>query len=230
MTQQESNQGPYHNNYPHQEDEINLIDYLRVLWKWKWLIIAGTLVCAIIAAIISVQMPKIYEISMVIEPGIVGLDNSGNYIYTNSKNISGKINEGIYNKNIKKLLNIDPSKIKLEFKADVGKFTNQIRISTEFKEKDINSGLKASRQLMALISDDGERVVQKSKDDYDREIIARQNEIRKIETQWRRDTDRQVTLKLNYIKRKKDQIKSQQEILETSRRRIEELELEGREA
>ena len=61
MTQQEPNQQQYPQNYPPYEDEINLIDYLRVLWKWKWLIIAGTLICAVAAAVISSQMPKIYR-------------------------------------------------------------------------------------------------------------------------------------------------------------------------
>ena len=66
MTEKQSNQEQYPQNYPPYEDEINLIDYLKVLWKWKWLIIAGTMICAVAAAVISLQMPKIYEISTVI--------------------------------------------------------------------------------------------------------------------------------------------------------------------
>ena len=250
MTNQESNQQQYPQNYPPYEDEINLIDYLRVLWKWKWLIIAGTLICAIIAAMISLQMPKIYRVAMVIEPGIIGLDKSRNYIYMNSQNISGKINEGSYNKSIKKLLNTDSSKTNFEFKADVSKFTNQIRINAECKEKDINLGLKASKLLIALISDDGEKVVEQRKNDYDMQIVAKQNEISKVETQerkdideqillkqneikkteiqWRRDTDKQVRLKLNSINKKRDQIKLQEGILETTRQRLKELELEAK--
>ena len=250
MTEKESRQQPYPQNYPPYEDEINLIDYLRVLWKWKWLIIAGTLICAIIAAVISFQMPKIYRIATVIEPGIIGLDKSGNYIYMNSQNISGKINEGSYNKSIKKLLNIDSSKTNLEFKADVGKFTNQIRISAECKQKDVDLGLEASRKLITIISDDYEKVVEQRKNDYDMQIAAKknqisrietqgrkdideqilpkQNEIKKTEMQWRRATDKQVALKLNNIKRKRNQIKLQQQILEAARQRIKELELDAK--
>ena len=250
MTEKESRQQPYPQNYPPYEDEINLIDYLRVLWKWKWLIIAGTLICAIIAAVISFQMPKIYRIATVIEPGIIGLDKSGNYIYMNSQNISGKINEGVYNESIKKLLNIDPSKTNLEFKADVGKFTNQIRISAECKQKDVDLGLEASRKLITIISDDYEKVVEQRKNDYDMQIAAKknqisrietqgrkdideqilpkQNEIKKTEMQWRRATDKQVALKLNNIERKRNQIKLQQQILEAARQRIKELELDAK--
>ncbi len=43
------------------EDEINLMDYIQVIRKRKWLIILGTLICMIVAAIISLLMPKIYR-------------------------------------------------------------------------------------------------------------------------------------------------------------------------
>lgn len=228
MTNNEPQQTPYPQNYPPYEDEINLIDYLLVLWKWKWLIIAGTLICAVVSAVISLQMPEIYKISTVIEPGVIGVDNSENYTYMNSKNISGKINEGAYNKSTKKLLKKNPSKTNLEFKADVGKFTNQIRISAEYKEKDVDLGLEASRKLIAIISDDYKKVVEQRKNDYNRQIAEKQNEISKIETQERKDIDKQVTLKLNNIKGKRNQIKLQQEILEIARQRIKDLELEAK--
>ncbi|MBW2545529.1 MAG: hypothetical protein JRD43_08815, partial [Deltaproteobacteria bacterium] len=57
MTERDSSQQPYPQNYPpYYEDEINLIDYLRVLWKWKWLIMAGTLICAIAAMGVTMVM------------------------------------------------------------------------------------------------------------------------------------------------------------------------------
>ncbi len=42
-------------------DEINLMDYIQVVIKRKWLIILGTLICIIVAAIIGLLMPKIYR-------------------------------------------------------------------------------------------------------------------------------------------------------------------------
>jgi capsular polysaccharide biosynthesis protein len=35
------------------DDEIELIDLLRVIWKWKYLILVGTLICALVTAIVS---------------------------------------------------------------------------------------------------------------------------------------------------------------------------------
>ncbi len=42
-------------------DEINLMDYVQVVLKRKWLIILGTLLCMIAAAVVSLLMPKVYE-------------------------------------------------------------------------------------------------------------------------------------------------------------------------
>lgn len=51
------------------EDEIELIDYLRVMWKWKWLIIGGTLLCILAVAIYGSTRPvvKMYKVSALIE-------------------------------------------------------------------------------------------------------------------------------------------------------------------
>ena len=51
------------------EDEIELIDYLRVLWKWKWLTIGGTLLCILVAGIYGFTRPvvKTYKVSALIE-------------------------------------------------------------------------------------------------------------------------------------------------------------------
>ncbi|MCW9096174.1 MAG: Wzz/FepE/Etk N-terminal domain-containing protein, partial [Ignavibacteriaceae bacterium] len=51
------------------DDEIELIDILRVIWKWKYLILSGTIVCGLVTAIISLNMRKIYSIDMTLMPG-----------------------------------------------------------------------------------------------------------------------------------------------------------------
>ena len=43
------------------QDEINLMDYIQVIRKRKWIIILGTLLCMVVAGVVSFTMPKIYE-------------------------------------------------------------------------------------------------------------------------------------------------------------------------
>ena len=223
MTNNEPQQTPYPQNYPPYEDEINLIDYLKVLWKWKWLIIAGTLICAIAAAVISLQMPKIYEISTVIEPGIAGVKDDGGFMYIDSvANISGKINGGIYDRRIKEALRLDPLKTGVKFKSAIVKKANMIKVTSQWEEGKTDLGIKVTGQLVQLLSDDYGKIIDQRKDNYDRQILMKQSEISKIETQ-RKDIGKQIELKLNSIKRTQNDMMLQQATLEIIKQRKGEL-------
>ena len=65
-------------------DGIELIDILRVIWKWKYLIIVGTAVCALAAVIISFYMQPIYQVNMVLKSGIYKVGVDGKPVYLDS--------------------------------------------------------------------------------------------------------------------------------------------------
>ena len=51
------------------EQEIELLDYLRVIWKRKALIIRGTFLVAAASLAVSVSMPNVYEVSRTVRIG-----------------------------------------------------------------------------------------------------------------------------------------------------------------
>ncbi len=53
----------------HEEEEIDLRDYINVLLKRKWIIVAIFLIAAITAAIISLVMPQTFEATNLVEVG-----------------------------------------------------------------------------------------------------------------------------------------------------------------
>jgi uncharacterized protein involved in exopolysaccharide biosynthesis len=53
--------------YTH-SDEINLLDYGRIIWKWKKFIIINVCVMSFLAVVISLLMPKTYKSSAVLMP------------------------------------------------------------------------------------------------------------------------------------------------------------------
>lgn len=83
------------------DSEIELMDLLRSLWKWKYLIIGGTAVCAIAAIAFTSMLPKIYRIEMIVRPGIlsIGEDGKANYIETPG-NIKALIEAGAFERRI----------------------------------------------------------------------------------------------------------------------------------
>jgi len=189
------------------EDEVQLIDYLRVIWKWKWLIILGTFVCMVVAGVVSFNMPKIYEISMAIEPGIIGVDGGGKFIYIDSlNNIEGKIKGGIYNRRIQKALNINSLKTSIKFETSLQRETNFIKVTSEWEKNEVKLGLRALEQLTALLSMDYEKIVEQRRGDYEKRILMKQNQIKEVEIQ-RKDIDKQILLRLNTIDEKENHIK-----------------------
>lgn len=183
------------------EDEIELMDYLLILWKWKYLIFIGTLVCAVTAAVISFQMPRIYEVSMIIEPGIIGMQNNGNPVFMDMVNMKEKIKNNVYNSRILKRLNIDIRPTQLEFKVANLKKSQLVRIFSEYEQDKTETGKKVLAQLAVEIAYDVENIFKPKKDDLDRRIL----------------------LKLGDIQEKKNQIKLQETILKNIRERKTEL-------
>jgi len=188
----------------HFDDEIQLIDYLRVIWKWKWLIILGTLVCMVVAGVVSLNMPKIYEVSMTIEPGIIGVNRDGKFIYLDSQhNIAGKIKGGLYNRRIQKALNINPLEKGIKFEVGPQKGTNFIKVISEWEKNEVEFGKKALVNLLGFISKEYENIVQQRKGDYEKQILMKQNQIKENEATLKIIQDREKEL-LPEIKNVKD--------------------------
>ena len=61
-------QPPYPDYPPYEEDEINLLDYVIVLLKYKWLILGIVFVTGVAAIIISLMLPNIYRSEATIIP------------------------------------------------------------------------------------------------------------------------------------------------------------------
>ena len=198
MTREESGQNVSFRNDPYYEDEIELMDYLLIIWKWKWMIILITFVCMVTAGVVSFKMPRIHEISMIIEPAVLGMQENGNPIFMDLVHMKGKIDSGIYNSRILKRLNINPRVKQLEFKAVNLENTKLIKIHSEWEHDKILTGTKILAQLAAEMAYDAEKVLLSIKGDIDKQIEMKQNEIVNIETE-RKDLDKQIAVKLNEI-------------------------------
>ena len=151
------------------ENSIELIDLLRVLWKWKSLIAIVTLACAIAVGIISFSMQKIYEVSMIIEPGVFEIGTGGKFTYLDSStNIKSKIDSQAYNTRILKELHLDPVEMKLMFRTIQPENSNTIKIS--FEIKDIKSGIQALSTLYRELVREYQHYVDSRKLDLEHKI------------------------------------------------------------
>lgn len=197
------------------DDEIELMDYLRVIWKRKYLIIAGTLICAIAAGVISFAMPKVYRIDMMVRPGILSIQPSGKHTYIDSlENIKGSIEAEAFSRgvlsNIGEGNNNDAPKL-LGLKVDMPKNSNAVRLF--FETPNVDSGLKAldkAREL--LLQKYGERVAYFQKE-YDTQISMLRVEMADCEGK-RRATEQHI----KNIQKRLDDLASQIDFVKKNRR------------
>ena len=130
------------------EDEIELMDYLNVIWKKKWLIILPTLFCVVIVGIISFRLPHIWEVDAIIQPSkILVKTEQGQFeevVVVSPKQIVGQISQEVYNRLIGAELNLDIRTFPT-LKAENLRDTNLVRVSV--REKDTE---KAKLILLSL--------------------------------------------------------------------------------
>jgi len=117
------------------EDEIELIDYLRVVWEWKWLIIVGTLLCIFAAAIYGFTRPvvKMYKVSALIE-----IDPQAKLDPLDK--IKSMIEYGIFNQQIlNDLSNLQGASVpgSLAFEANIPKGLNILNIAYKTPNVDL---------------------------------------------------------------------------------------------
>ena len=229
MTQQESVKRPDPDHYVYQHDEINLIDVLIVVWKWKWLIVLGTLICVGIAGIISLLQPKIYEVSMVVEPGIIGKSGT-NFIYMDSpENIASKIDQGAYHRKLLEMFSIASLGHSGKFKAEAKSKSPIIIVKSQWKKENVPLGIDVSSKLFDLLADDYKNIVEQMRGDLEQKIALKQNEIKKIETE-RKNIGNQIVLISSQIDRNKYEAKIEQLNLKGCGNRINQLSSEAQEA
>jgi len=160
------------------EDEIELIDILRVIWKWKYFILAGTVLCGLIAAIISFNMSKVYSIDMVLRPGILNVGGQEKNTYIDSpQNIKALIDSGTFNNNILNYLNeikMENIPKKLAFKATIPASSDMIKV--EYETDYIKQGMVILSHLSKLLLGNYSNLVTYYKNEFDMKLKSLKSE------------------------------------------------------
>lgn len=174
---------------PEFRDEIELIDILRVIWKWKYLILGGSVLCAVAAGVISFKMPKVYRINMVLRPGILQVNDNGKNTYIDSpQNIKAIIEAGTFDYQIMKDIT-DTSKNdfpkSLKINVTIPKDAESIVVSHE--GSDVELGQRILNNLLKLLLAKYSEMVDYYHKQYETQIIMDKADIEKYNAQIRSD-------------------------------------------
>jgi len=165
------------------EKEIELIDILRVIWKWKYLIVVGTLLFSVGVAIVSLAMNKIYSIDMILSPGILRIEENGKQIFIDSpENIQALIEEGTFDTQILKIIsnpadnNLPKS---LVFKVNIPKSSNTLKVS--YQTSNIDRGLTILETLSKLLINTYSSLVSYYKSEAEMQVQLKNTEMLKLQ-------------------------------------------------
>lgn len=204
------------------ENETELMDYLKVIWKRKWFIVIPTFFCIVVALVISLLLPPKWEVDAIIQPSkFLKQTKKGkikDVLLIDFKQIAGQIDGGFYNNLIASELNMDIRKLP-KFKTENLKDTNLVRIS--IREKDVE---KAKLFLNSLLKHLKEELDEKAKIEL-QGIKTKLNSDKKENSRIEQEIKAYYKNELNSIRQRKEYIEKEIGIL---MKRTEKLEKEER--
>ncbi len=169
-------------SYDPYEDEIELMDYLKILWKWKYLILLGTLACAVIAGVVSFNMTKIYSIKTVLAPGVAKVDGSGKLTYiASTQEIKTLIETGVLESTVLKQIKVRNEEERPEalyLKITTPKGSNALEVAYETPQIDL--GLQILTHLNRALLQKFDGIVQYYNEEYAIQIESKTSESSKI--------------------------------------------------
>lgn len=137
------------------DDEIDLFDLFRKLWRWKKMIAGVTLGCTILVFGIYSFFPKIYRVNAIIEPGMkIYYHQNGQTSFEEKPvespaSIREAILGGVFDKDIAEKLALKISDVP-KIKVKIPKDTNLLMISLE--SHDTQKGISILNELITKIS------------------------------------------------------------------------------
>ena len=154
-------------------DEIDLMDYVKVILKRKVFILALFLIVIIAAGIFSFLSPKTYKIDTILEIGKVG-----EKMVETPEQLIGRIEGDVYGVLIRAKLNIPEAEYPI-IKTENPKDTSIIKIKIE--SKDINLSRKVLDEKNELIIADHQEKIELEKEILNKKIETTEENIKILE-------------------------------------------------
>ena len=183
------------------EDEIDLMDYVRVILKRKVFILALFLIAIIAAGIFSFLSPKTYKIDTILEIGKVGEN-----IVESPEQLIGRIEGDVYGVLIRAKLNIPEAEYPI-IKTENPKDTSIIKIKIE--SKDINLSRKVLDEKNELIIADHQEKIELEKEILNKKIETTEENIKILE----KDIER-VEIKITSLEQEQKNLEAKIDALE----------------
>jgi capsular polysaccharide biosynthesis protein len=162
-----------------EQEEVDLIEYLNVLWKRRWLIIVPTALLVLITGVVGFLLPPAWEVDAVIQPSKFFVQSAAGtfteIIVVDPKQLAGQINQRSYERLINAQLHLDPRKFPV-LKAENPKDTKLVRVS--IKTGDTDKAIEILNALFGHIKSDMDRKIDVEMKSIATQIVTSENNIK----------------------------------------------------
>jgi len=192
---------------PEFEEEIDLMDYVRVLIKRKGLVLGLCLVAAIVAGVLSLWLPKIYRVDTSLEVGYVeGVGDVESKPIEAPGQIVEKINADVYGVLVREKLQISEKEYP-EIRAENPKGTNLVKIETQSSKPELAK--KVLEETNNLILVDHQEKIKIEKGFLEKNIEFLEDNINVL----KKDIER-VKIKIGFLEEEKKNLEAKVEALQ----------------
>jgi capsular polysaccharide biosynthesis protein len=166
------------NEWEDPASEVVLMDYLTIIWKRKWLIIIPTVLCAVLAGVISFVLPPQWEVDILIVPSkyIVQTEQGqfAEVLVVDPKQVAALINQKSFDNLIVKELNLDARSYP-EIKAENLRDTKLVKISV--RDTNISRAKSILLLLFVHLKNEFDKQANVQFKDIDTQIAFNENQI-----------------------------------------------------
>lgn len=157
------------------DDEIDLRKYILVAIKRKKIIIGVSSVAVLFAILWGILVPKLYEVSMIIEPPVNAITDTGLQNFDSGASIKALIESGVYNIKILNELNLQEGG--LSFKASLTKDTNLIKVNLNVRLEQAEKAKQLLSKLLEHLSLGYAKIIEDKRSRVDNQIKTILNQI-----------------------------------------------------
>lgn len=197
-------------------DEINLFDYLKIIYKWKFLIIALCVISIAVTFIITSRpAPTTYKVTALVSPGALSYTPEGKEIPIDSAaNIQSLIQNSALNSKIIEKLKLDPAQYSgMQFTTQLPKDSDVIRIF--YDTPDPEKGKVIMNELMNQLSDSYKNRLVLNRETVSKQIDKLKNTLTLQQNKKERLQDQKYRLQ-----NQKERLQTQREELQNEKERL----------
>jgi capsular polysaccharide biosynthesis protein len=169
-------------NQTEHNEEINLMEYLEVLWRRKWMIIIPTILISIAVGIWSFLQTPVWEVDALVQPSkfFVQAENGqfSEVLVVDPKQIASQINQQAYSGLLAAELNLNLRTLSA-IKAENPKDTKLVRLW--IRNSNIDRGIKILNALFHHLKSDFDKKIDVEIKGLDTKIASNENAIKQNE-------------------------------------------------